>query len=322
MTVYLPEPEPSQSDDAARAGWLYYVGGLTQDQIARELGVSRQRVQRLVSRAMAEGLIHVRLNHPIAACLDLEAALTERFGLERCRVAPHLGRGSDPLASLAATAAVEIERVLRLSDPKVIAVGTGRTLRATVEAVTAMECPQHRLVSLNGNIAPDGAATYYDVISRLADRIQAPHYPMPLPVVIRSAEECELFRSTEPIRRVMALAREADVTFIGIGQLTDTAPMMKDGFISRDQLSRLQALGAAGEIAGWVYDGDGIYLEGRSGLHIASIQVRARGGQDVTAIAGGIAKEAALRAGLKGQLFNGLVTDEDTARSLLAAVQQ
>ena len=39
----LPESEPSQSDDAARAGWLYYVAGMTQDQIAKELGVSRQR---------------------------------------------------------------------------------------------------------------------------------------------------------------------------------------------------------------------------------------------------------------------------------------
>ena len=29
-------------DDAARAGWLYYVAGNTQDQIAAKLGVSRQ----------------------------------------------------------------------------------------------------------------------------------------------------------------------------------------------------------------------------------------------------------------------------------------
>ena len=88
-----PETDPSSQDDAARAGWLYYVGGLTQDQIARELGVSRQRAQRLVSRAMADGLIHVRINHRIGACLDLESALTARFDLTRCRVAPGLGAG-------------------------------------------------------------------------------------------------------------------------------------------------------------------------------------------------------------------------------------
>ena len=52
--------EPTLQDEAARAGWLYYVAGMTQDQIALELGVSRQRAQRLVSRAMAEGLIATR----------------------------------------------------------------------------------------------------------------------------------------------------------------------------------------------------------------------------------------------------------------------
>ena len=41
------EPEPTLHDDAARARWLYDVAGLTQDQIATELGASRQRAQRL-----------------------------------------------------------------------------------------------------------------------------------------------------------------------------------------------------------------------------------------------------------------------------------
>ena len=75
------DSDPSPQDEAARAGWLSYVGGLTQDQIAAELGISRQRAQRLVSRAREEGLIHVRLHHRIGACLDLETALKDRFGL-------------------------------------------------------------------------------------------------------------------------------------------------------------------------------------------------------------------------------------------------
>ena len=178
------EPEPSQSDEAARAGWMYYVGGMTQDHIARELGVSRQRAQRLVSRAMAEGLIHVRLNHRIASCLALEKALTERFSLLRCRVVPSLGAGADPVDSIAPAAAAELERFLRLPDPLVIALGTGRALRAMVDSVAPLEAEHHRLVSLIGNIAPDGSSSFFEVIMRLADKVRAPHYPMPVPVVM------------------------------------------------------------------------------------------------------------------------------------------
>ena len=65
-------------DDAARAGWLYYVAGNTQDEIARKLGISRQSAQRLVSLAMSERLIKVRLDHPIARCLELGAALAAK----------------------------------------------------------------------------------------------------------------------------------------------------------------------------------------------------------------------------------------------------
>ena len=122
--------EPSLHDEAARAGWLYYLGGLTQDQIATELGVSRQRAQRLVSRAVAEGLIHVRLNHSLAACLDLEAELTRTYGLQRCRVAPGLGAGADTARATSAVAATLLESYLFQPEPLTIALGTGRSLSA------------------------------------------------------------------------------------------------------------------------------------------------------------------------------------------------
>ena len=313
-----PDTDATPLDDAARAGWLYYVGGLTQDQIARELGVSRQRAQRLVSRAMAERLIHVRLEHRVSACLDLEAAMTRRFGLRLCRVAPSLGVDIDPLPSIAPTAAAEIERVLRTSEPLVIALGTGRTLRATIEEMTSMECEQHRIVSLNGNISPDGSASYYDVIMRIADRVRAPHYPMPMPVIAQSLEERDLFHSLKPIQSVLRLARMADVTFVGVGQMGDDAPLLKDRFITPQELSEMQALGAAGEVAGWVYDSKGQYLDTSVNQRVAGVRVAAEEGRMAIAIAGGANKLVALIAGLKGRIFNGLITDELTARKLLA----
>ena len=62
-------------DDAARAGWLYYVAGNNQEQIAKKLGISRQTAQRLVSLSVSEGLIKVRLDHPIARCMELAEKL-------------------------------------------------------------------------------------------------------------------------------------------------------------------------------------------------------------------------------------------------------
>ena len=238
------DSDPSPQDEAARAGWLSYVGGLTQDQIAAELGVSRQRAQRLVSRARDEGLIHVRLHHRIGACLDLETSLKARFGLQRARVTPSLGQNADPVRAIAPAAAAELERFLNMEAPLTIALGTGRALRGMVDAMEAMDAPRHRLVSLIGNIAPDGSASFFDVVMRLADKVQAPHYPMPVPVISPTPEENAAFHALGPIRKVVELAQTADVVFVGVGQMSDDAPLLKDGFVSRAELTEMQAAGA------------------------------------------------------------------------------
>ena len=81
-------------DDAARAGWLYYVAGNTQEEIASKLGISRQSAQRLVSLSVSEGLIKVRLDHPIGRCMDLAARLRSRFGLIPSRAEQSLAAAS------------------------------------------------------------------------------------------------------------------------------------------------------------------------------------------------------------------------------------
>ncbi|MBE2275876.1 MAG: MarR family transcriptional regulator [Rhodobacteraceae bacterium] len=311
------DPEPSLQDEAARAGWLYYVGGMTQDQIAAELGISRQRAQRLVSRAMAEGLIHVRLNHRIGACMDLEAQMRDRFGLRRVRVVPGLGPGADAVAGIASAAAAELERFLRMPEPLVIGLGTGRALRGLVEALEPMEAPQHRLVSLIGNIAPDGSASFFDVVMRLADRVMAPHYPMLVPVVSSTTAERAAFHALAPVQRVLELARGADVVFIGLGQMSDDAPLHQDGFVSAAELAEMQAAGAAGEVAGWAFDSQGRYLD--FGINTRTGGVRVEPGLDRPAIgiAAGATKVPAIHAALKSRIINGLVTDAPTAQALL-----
>lgn len=310
--------EPTLQDEAARAGWLYYVAGMTQDQIATELGVSRQRAQRLVSRAMAEGLIHVRLNHRIGACLDLESALRDHFGLSRVRVVPGLGAGADPVRAIGPAAAAELERFLRMPEPLVVGLGTGRALRGMVDAMIEIEAPQHRLVSLIGNIAPDGSASFFDVVMRIADKVRAPHYPMPVPVISPTPEENAAFHALAPVQKVVALAEAADVVFVGVGQMSNDAPLLADGFVSREELDEMQAAGASGEVAGWVFDSEGRYLDLGTNRRTGGVRVAPALARPSIGIAAGASKVPAIHAAIKSRIINGLVTDEPTAVALLA----
>lgn len=312
-----PEAEPSRLDDAARAGWLYYVAGNTQEEIARKLGVSRQSAQRLVSLAVSEKLVKVRLDHPIARCMELSHAMTERFGLTVCEIVPSDPEAPGAMTGIAQAAAAEMERHLKSVHPLIIAIGTGRALRSSVEQLSPMDCPQHRIVSLLGNMMSDGSATAYNVVIRMAERVNARHYPMPLPVFARSLEEKRTLHAQETVHNIMELARHADVTFVGIGNIGLTAPLHVDGFISRDEVRALEKAGAVGEITSWVYDAQGKLIDGLVNDRVASTPVVAGQANPVIAIAAGETKVAAIHGALTGRLVNGIITNELTAEQLL-----
>ena len=310
------DEDGTRLDDAARAGWLYYVAGNTQEEIALKLGISRQAAQRLVSRSVSAGLVKVRIDHPIAACLELAAAVRWRYGLRTVEIVPSDAASASTTLGIAEACATEMERCLRSPQSRIIGLGTGRTLKAAIENLPAMACEQHRIVSLTGNIAPDGSASVYNVIFSMADRVQARHYPMPLPVVVSSPEERALLHDQKVIQSTLALARKADIAYVGVGELGATAPLVADGFITAEDRASLIADGGVGEIVGWVFDRDGRILDCAFNRRVASAPIPATTICDVVAVAMGPAKAEAIRAAAAGGLISGLITDEATARAL------
>ena len=304
-------------DEAARAGWLYYVAGNTQDEIARKLGISRQAAQRLVSLAISERLIKVRLDHPIARCMELAAALKLRYDLRFCEIAPTDPASTSSTLGIAQVAAAEIERWLRRPEPIIIGIGTGRTMRAVADQLPAMECPQHQLVALVGTIKTDGSASFYDVIIRVSDSVRAPHYPMPVPVIARSVEERELLTSLASVKSLFDLVERTDVSFVGVGSVGEfraagagrlyyppggrSAPPSRRG--RRDHRLGVRRGGESAD--------RGHKSARRRSALAAGGQAACDRGRD-----GAIAAGAAAR-GAAGGLISGLVTDEATAEHLL-----
>jgi len=312
------EQEPDRLEEAARAGWLYYIAGNTQEQIARKLGVSRQTAQRLVSLAVSERLIKVRLDHPIAECLRLAEQMKERFGLQLCEIVPSDPGSRSTTVGVAEATAAELERQLQSRRPKVIALGSGRTLRAAADQLPPMDCPHHKLVSLVGNIAPDGSASFYDVITKMADAVRAPHFPMPVPVIASTQAEKKLLLAQKPVDHVVKLARRADVTFVGVGQLGETAPLLQDGFVTREEMRSLVKAGGVGEIIGWAFDRKGHLIEGLTNDRVASVGLDRPAERLVIAAAMGAGKTDAIAAALAGRLISGLITNETTANQLIS----
>ncbi|EWH08627.1 DeoR family transcriptional regulator [Catenovulum agarivorans DS-2] len=311
--------ELKRLEDAARAAWLYYVGKNTQDEIAQKLEVSRQSAQRLVALAVNEGLIQVRLDHPISACMELAEQLKQKYNLIECEIVPSDPAAPDDGIGLAQASAKILERYLKSNTPCTLAFGTGRALKGMVDELPSMHCPQHKIVSLLGNMMRDGSASDFDIVVSMANRVKAKHYPMPLPVIASSEQEKLILHSLFSVKSIFELIKQADATFVGIGQISDNPPLLIDGFIQQQELQQAIDDGAAGEIISWLYNEKGQILQNSINERVVSSPLYPQTDNPVYGIAAGSKKITAIKAALNGRLINSLVTNEFTATQLLAS---
>jgi len=307
----------SRLDQAARAAWLYYIAGRTQDEIAAQLNVSRQTAQRLVARAVAEKLIKFRFDHPLGACLARAEKLARRYALAVCEVVPSDAGDTASLAGLAVAGAAYLEGWLAQRPPVVIGLSTGRTLRALAAEVSPMAAPQHKLFSLCGTLAADGRAIATDPAMRIAEQTGAQYYPMTLALAAGSAEEKRLAGQQRAYQTLQGLQLQARCLLLGVAPIGWQAPLHQGGFISDAELSELMEAGAVGEIAGCAFDATGARVQTPIAERINALWAGSADKAVRVGIAAGREKVSALRAALAGRLLNGLITDEATAEALL-----
>ena len=304
-------------DQAARAAWLSYVGGRTQDEIASQLGVSRPGVQRLLALARQEGLVKVHIDHPLANCMAMADALVSRFGLGFCDVVPSDPERDNSSAFLALAGAERLLRYVDRVEPLTLSLGTGRAIRATVESLSRMARPQHRFVSLVGNVARDGSANRYDGVMVLADKTAAERFLLPAPVVAGSVSEKQALLAQPLVQAVTQVAMEAEAGFIGIGRIDPQATLFQDHFISEAELKELLEAGAVGELLGWPLSADGELVDCPITHRVTSLPLDMLAGQALIGLAGGRDKGPAILAALRGGWLQGLITDEQAARFII-----
>ena len=126
-----------------------------------------------------------------------------------------------------------------------------------------------------------------------------------------------MLHSQALVKSALKLGAEADVAFVGVGELGERAPLCEDGFLAHDEMMRLMDEGAAGEICGWMFDRNGQMMSGGINKRVASVPLPPRDSATVIGIAKGQRKHLALSAALKGRVINGLITDEAMAEFLL-----
>jgi len=310
--------DDSEHSLAIRAAWLHYVGGLTQARVAQRLGVPLVKAHRLIARAVATGAVKVSIEGAIVECIELEQRLCARFNLETCEVAPDLDEPGLPLRTLGRAGAASLRRWFEAGAQTAIGIGHGRTLAEAVRTMSRFEAPGLRFVSLLGGLTRNFSANPHDVMHMLAEKTGAQAYVMPVPFFANTTEDREVLLAQRGIAEVFEMAQNTTLKIVGIGTVEPDTQLVTSGMIEPSEICAISRAGGVGEMLGHFFAAGGRVLETPLTSRTLAVTLAATAGSRVVALAGGPEKVAAIRAVLNSGHLSGLITDERTARTLMA----
>jgi lsr operon transcriptional repressor len=317
-----PKLLPIDADERfmAQVAWAYYVGGLTQENIASKLRVTRLRVNKALAEARRSGLVRVTFNTAFAACPEAEERLIAHFGLKKAYVAPSPADPRDVQMVLGSALGHVLSEVL--ADPAVQRFGMswGNTLNIATRHVAALERPDLEILSVMGGITRGSDLNSFEITTRLADLLGAQHSYFTAPLYAGSGQSRDIIMQLDVFKDVIAKLRKVDAMAMAAGDLSERSLLIRDGLPSDISVDQLIAAGAVGDVLGTIID-----ALGRPVSHPINDRVIGLAIGDLATIpnvilaAGGAHKVAVILAVLRLGHADMLVTDDRTAWALLAA---
>lgn len=306
---------------AAAAARRFHVEGLTKVEIARQLGVSRFKVARLLSDAQEAGLVQIHVEVPSALDGDLADALRERFGTP----AVYVVRPDDEtvagrrLAVARFTAGLLEETVV---PDDVVGLAWGRTISQL--AALARGTWRCRFVQLSGALPrPDVHESAVDLVRRMAAATQSSSTTFYAPLTVPDAVTADALRSQTGIKEALGELDSLTRAVISVGAWEAGESTTLDALGDAD-LRSLAAAGVTAEFTGVLLGADGAEVDVLADRVIGVTGAQLRATPDVVAMASGPltpaagpARARATAAVLRSGIVSTLVTHTSLARAVL-----
>jgi deoxyribonucleoside regulator len=300
---------------------LYYRNGLTQEQVAQRLGISRQSIGRYLKRAQASGIVEIKIHSPLSQSADFEYQLEKVFHLhEAIVVQPPADTEVSIKEALGEAGAAFLER--RVKNGDIIGVSWSSTVLQCATRLGKVGARQVTVVQMNGSLDRTAYSTRAEyIVDRIAAAFGGKAVALAAPLMVDRSDIIESLRSDSRIAAALDLARKANVALFGVGDVSEQSSLFKTGYMDRQMLRKLRAgaRGAVGDICGRFYDAQGRVCLPEFDERTLAIELEnLRSKELAVAIAGGLHKVEAIVGMLRGRYCNVLITDAETANALLA----
>lgn len=310
--------DPTRHNMLVRIARLYYLRSMTHQEIADREGLSRIKVTRLLQEVLEKRIVEFRISDPVIDTLNLEEDLQRAFGLRQVIISPTPQLDTEIYDVLGRFAADFLSRNLR--DGLSIGIGWGRTLNGMLPYLERTACQGVGVVSLTGGLsANDRQPNPYDVASAIADRLKVGlSYPL-LPAIVDSEQTRNLLLKEKNIRQIITQWKIIDMALLSIGVIAADTGVYYSFTDPEREAERARRRGAVGDILATPFDEKGALVDVGFTKRLITIPFEDLKRIPIVAgIAGGRQKAHALLGALRSGCLNTLITDEDSARQVMA----
>lgn len=304
---------PAELTQALAIARRFYIDGDSKLDIAKDFGISRFKVARILDTCLAQGLVRVEIEAPRQLDVELSEALRHSFGLRQALVVraldPTPERLRETLGQVAADLLTEF-----VTESDVLGVGWGRTINATVRHLRSLApC---RVVQLTG-VVGEPELNAVDVVRTVAGTSGGPVFPLYAPMVVSDSSTARALSNEHSVHDTVRQYDSVTVAAVSIGSWDPIDSILHDAIAPRER-TWLRSIGVQAEVCAVLVDADGSLVAPEFSQRCLSVTAEQLAAiPNVIAIAGGVRKTAAIRAVLSSGMVNTLVIDSTVARQLL-----
>lgn len=298
---------------------LYYMEEQTQAEIAKQLGLSTAKVNRLLHQARDQGFVDITLRTPFQRLCGLETPLKAVFGLQDALVIPAVPSDASALLHTLGRAGAAY-LVEHLRDGDIIAIGGGTAVHAVVEALEVTRPYDVEIIPVLGAVQGQVTTDMNYLAARLAARLGGKAYQLHAPAFADTREHRDVLLAMRPVKEILDIARRANVAVLGVGTVNnETSRFVQFTALTAEDMQKIAGIcHGVGEIGGQIYDIEGHccaheYAERVIGLTLEEIKRI----PFTIGVAATTAKSLPLYGALRGGYLRALITDEAAARGVL-----
>ena len=310
----LPSLTVPEQQTEVRAAWLYFIEGLTQAEVARKLGTTRLRINRILGDARRNGLVGITLNSELTSCVALEQELIRDFKLDSAVIVPTPEDEAQVPVMLGRAAAGFVSHYLENNAIRGFGIGWGRTLREMVRHMRAGRYPDLCVNSMMGGLTRGLEINTFDIVSELARRLNSQCQYLAAPIYAGSAESRDTIIGQDVFREAFRRIETNELAVLSIGDVTRRSMLVRYGLPEDVSIRDLRDAGAVCDVVGQFIDERGKPVDHPLNRRAIALPLRdLRNVRTVVFAAGGKHKVRAIAAVLRGGYGSVLVCDEATA---------